>query len=60
MNEKNISCKEVAHFDESGVRVNGRTVWLHVASTAKRMFHIIHLKVAGGFRAMGGSEVPMP
>jgi len=39
-----IAAADVAHFDESGVRVNGRTVWLHVAGTAEHAFYIIHPK----------------
>lgn len=34
----------VVHFDESGVRVNGQTHWLHVAGTADHAFYTIHPK----------------
>ena len=37
-----IAAAEVAHFDESGVRVNGHTHWLHVAGTAEHAFYTIH------------------
>jgi transposase len=33
---------EVVHFDESGMRVNGRTHWLHVAGTAEHAFYTVH------------------
>jgi transposase len=39
-----ILAAEVAHFDESGVRVNGQTQWLHVAGTAEHAFYTIHPK----------------
>ena len=34
----------VVHFDESGVRVNGQTHWLHVAGTVDHAFYTIHPK----------------
>lgn len=34
----------VVHFDESGVRVTGRTQWLHVAGTTEWAFYTIHPK----------------
>lgn len=34
----------VAHFDESGVRVTGRTQWLHVAGTTDLACYTIHPK----------------
>jgi transposase len=37
-----ILAADVAHFDESGVRVNGHTLWLHVAGTAEHAFYTIH------------------
>lgn len=39
-----ILAADVAHFDESGVRVNGHTLWLHVAGTAEHAFYTIHPK----------------
>lgn len=39
-----IAAADVAHFDESGVRVNGHTHWLHVAGTAEQVFYTIHPK----------------
>lgn len=38
---------EVVHFDESGVRVNGHTHWLHVAGTADWAVYVIHPKRGG-------------
>jgi transposase len=39
-----ITAAAMAHFDESGVRVNGHTLWLHVAGTAQHAFYAIHAK----------------
>ena len=35
---------DIAHFDESGLRVNGKTHWLHSASTSEHTLYGIHEK----------------
>ena len=35
---------DVAHFDESGLRVNGKTHWLHLATTATHVHYSTHEK----------------
>ena len=46
---------EVAHFDESGVRVTGHTRWLHVAGTTDLAFYTIHCK--RGLEAMTAAGI---
>lgn len=39
-----VTAADLAHFDETGVNVGGRTSWLHVASTSHLTFYAIHQK----------------
>jgi transposase len=42
--KQGVTEAEVAHFDETGARLGGKTFWLHVASTATLTFYATHAK----------------
>lgn len=39
-----ISTSPVAHFDESGIRAQGKTQWLHVAATPEAVYYTAHAR----------------
>lgn len=39
-----ISTSPVAHFDESGMRTQGKTQWLHVAASPEAVYYTTHAK----------------
>lgn len=50
-----IATAELAHFDETGFRVDGRLAWLHSASTARYSLLTVHRK--RGVAAMNAAGV---
>ena len=45
----------VAHFDESGLRINGKLNWLHVATSTQAVYYTAHEK--RGLAAMNSAGV---
>ena len=45
-NQQSILAAEVAHFDESGMRIGGKLNWLHVAATETSVYYTVHASAA--------------
>lgn len=43
-NQQSILKADVAHFDESGMRIGGTLNWLHVAATETAVYYTVHAK----------------
>ncbi|MEZ4712432.1 MAG: transposase [Caldilineaceae bacterium] len=52
--KEQLIASDVAHFDESGLRVAGHLQWLHVASTRALTFYQIDAKARARRHADGG------
>jgi len=53
--KQGIQQASVGHFDETGMRVNGSLMWLHVACTEAMTYYFIHAK--RGRKAMDAMEI---
>ncbi|MEX5613076.1 transposase, partial [Pseudomonas protegens] len=53
--KEKILQSSVVHFDETGMRVEGKTQWLHTASTPEVTLQHIHAK--RGKEAMDAGEI---
>ena len=55
VNQQAIIQAKSAHFDESGFRRNGKTEWLHVATTQTHVHYSVHEK--RGYLAMDAAGI---
>ena len=44
VNQQSILDADVAHFDESGMRIGGKLNWLHIAATETAVYYTVHAK----------------
>jgi transposase len=42
--KEKVSAAEVGHFDETGMKINGKLFWLHVAGTTQASYYFAHAR----------------
>jgi transposase len=42
--QEKVRAAEVGHFDETGMKINGKLFWLHVAGTTQASYYFAHAK----------------